>query len=84
MRIANNEFSNCRKAQILQYNKPMSENCTLTNEELIEKVKSLTGELCKTGGRSWSLRIPADANNDPDMLIFELCDRLEKATQCNL
>ena len=57
----------------------MAKTCTLTDEELIEKIKELPLELARTGGRSWCLRVPADANNDPDMLIFELCDRLEKA-----
>jgi hypothetical protein len=57
----------------------MAKTCTLTDEELIEKIKKLTIELARTGGCSWWIRIPADANNDPDELIFELCDRLEKA-----
>jgi len=57
--------------------------CRLTNEELIAKVRRINSELCKTGGRSWCLRIPADPNNDPDLLIEELCERLEKTQTRN-
>lgn len=57
------------------------EKCTLTDSELIEKAKSLVNKLAKTGGKSWSLRVPVDFNNDPDMIFIELCNRLDNSQQ---
>lgn len=57
------------------------EKCTLSDKELIEKAKELVSQLAKTGGKSWSLRVPVDFNNDPDMIFIELCKRLEDAQQ---
>ncbi len=54
--------------------------CTLSDAELIEKVRKINSDLCRTGAKSWTLRVPPDPNNCPDMLIEELCSRLEKAT----
>lgn len=51
--------------------------CTLTDQELVAKVKNWNSLLCKTGGKAWVLRIPADRNQDPDLLIAELCNRFE-------
>lgn len=45
--------------------------------QLIEKAKALISELAKTGGRSWSLRVPPDPENDPDMVFGEIARRLE-------
>lgn len=56
----------------------MKTGCTLTDEELINKVKEWISKLCRTGGRAWSLRVPVDPNYDPDILIIELCNRLEE------
>ncbi len=50
-------------------------NCTLTNEELIEKCYKWVSDLCKTGGKAWSLRVPPNFNNDPDILFCELIGR---------
>jgi len=50
--------------------------CTLSDKELVEKVNSIIQKLCETGGKSWSLRVPVDFNNDPDMLIIEMGKRL--------
>lgn len=54
----------------------MEHNCTLTNEELIERAQTWVHKLAETGGRAWNLRVPVDFNNDPDMLFIELCNRL--------
>lgn len=53
------------------------EYCTLNDDELINKAENLVRELSKTGGKSWSLRVPVDFNNDPDMIFLELCKRLK-------
>ena len=52
--------------------------CTLTDAELVAKIDEWNGKLCKTGGRAWCLRVPPDPNNDPDLLIAQLCKRFEK------
>jgi hypothetical protein len=51
---------------------------TLTNEQLIAKAKQWVKELCESGGRKWSLRVPVDLNHDPDVIFIELCNRLEE------
>jgi len=53
------------------------EKCTLNDLKLIEKCHEWIKKLCDTGGRSWSLRVPVDFNNDPDMLFAELIKRFE-------
>lgn len=59
--------------------------CTLTNEELIQKVDAWVTKLSASGGSAWCLRVPVDFNEDPDMLIIELSKRfsiaVEKATK---
>ena len=54
---------------------------TLTNEQLIAKAKQWVKELCESGGRKWSLRVPVDFNHDPDVIFIELCNRLEEYAQ---
>jgi hypothetical protein len=54
---------------------------TLTNEQLIAKAKQWVKELCESGGRKWSLRVPVDLNHDPDVIFIELCNRLEEYAQ---
>jgi hypothetical protein len=57
----------------------MEENkCTLTNAELIVKCNEWVSKLARTGGQAWTLRVPVDFNNDPDMLFCELGKRLEE------
>lgn len=51
--------------------------CTLSDKELIEKSNDWVSKLAKSGGNAWTLRIPVDFNNDPDMLFTELGKRLE-------
>ena len=50
--------------------------CTLTDEELIEKVDSLTDEMYKTG-QLHSRHIPARPNADYDLLVGELLMRFK-------
>ena len=51
--------------------------CTLTNKELIAKVRDWNSKLCKSNGKDWCLTIPPNPNNDPDFLLDELCMRFE-------
>lgn len=51
--------------------------CTLTDLELIDKVDEWVSKLAKSGGQAWTLRVPVDFNNDPDMLIAELIKRFQ-------
>lgn len=57
----------------------MKDKCTLNDKELLEKVSEWVSSLSKTGGKSWSLHVPVDFNNDPDMVISELCQRYSEA-----
>ena len=56
----------------------MSNECTLTDRELISKIDSINGALCKSGGKSWRLSVPPDVDNDPDLLIAEMTKRFER------
>ena len=49
--------------------------CNLTNEELANKVEAELDRLIKTGGRSFTMQIPARVNDDTDLLIAELLTR---------
>ncbi|MFA7361915.1 MAG: hypothetical protein WC139_12860 [Candidatus Kapaibacterium sp.] len=51
--------------------------CTLTDKELVEKIDKWNGKLLHTGGKAWSISVPPDLNNDPDLLLTELCKRFE-------
>lgn len=53
--------------------------CTLSDEELLQKVDEWNDKLCKTGAKAWTLSIPVNFNRDPDMLISELCKRFKQA-----
>lgn len=55
----------------------MSWETTLSDAQLIEKCNKLVTELTESGGKSWTLRVPADPNHDPDFLFAELLDRFE-------
>jgi len=54
---------------------------SMPDADLLAKVRARNSKLCKTGGAAWTLRVPVDFDNDPDMLIEELCKRLEEATR---
>jgi hypothetical protein len=51
--------------------------CTLSNDELCNKIDSFITELCITGGKSLSLSVPVNFNRDPDVLISELIKRFK-------
>lgn len=55
--------------------------CTLTDEQLIEKCFSLISKLCETGGRSWTLHIPVRLNEDPDVIFATVAQRLRDANR---
>jgi len=55
------------------------ERCTLTDLGLIERLDDWNSDLCKTGGKAWTLSIPVNFDNDPDMLISELIRRFKEA-----
>jgi hypothetical protein len=50
----------------------------LSDNELIEKCDEWVGKLCETGGRAWSLQVPANPEVDPDLLFSELIDRYKQ------
>ena len=54
--------------------------CELTNKQLIDKAKEWVKKLCETVGRAWTLKVPVDFNNDPDIIFTELCNRLDEST----
>lgn len=47
----------------------------LSDTELIAKCSDWISKLCKSGGKAWSLRVPVDFENDPDVLFSELIKR---------
>jgi hypothetical protein len=49
--------------------------CSLSDEELMKKCSDWIDKLCKSGGNAWTLRVPVDFNNDPDMLFCSLIER---------
>ena len=57
--------------------KYMETKCTLSNEDLINKSFEWVKKLAETGGNAWTLRVPVDFNNDPDILFTQLGDRLK-------
>lgn len=55
------------------------DKCPLEDNELCEKVEEWVTKLCSTGGRAWSLQIPVNFKEDPDILISELSMRFKEA-----
>jgi len=51
--------------------------CALSNEELLIKCEQWINDLCRSGGKAWSLHVPPEVNNDPDFLFSELIDRFK-------
>lgn len=51
--------------------------CTLTNEELLQKVDSITDEIYQSG-KIPTRHIPAQPNNDYDLLVGELLLRFKE------
>lgn len=48
----------------------------MTDEELIKKSRKWISDLCN-GLETWTMRIPAEPDHDPDLLWRECTDRLE-------
>lgn len=55
-------------------NKQLSK-CTLTDEQLTIKAELWISKLCETGGTAFTMQVPADTNNDTDMIFRELIMR---------
>lgn len=49
--------------------------CMLTDKELIDKCNEWVHILAESGGKRWSLQVPVNFNEDPDMLFTELANR---------
>lgn len=58
-----------------------ADKCTLSDTELIAMCNKWVDLLCKSGGKAWTLRVPADFNYDPDMIFIELIKRFERKNQ---
>lgn len=61
----------------------LKRECDLTDEALIDKCYQWISDLCKTGGRAWTLRVPVDMERDPDILFTELISRYKCALAKN-
>ena len=57
--------------------KPVLPEVPLSDSELVEKCSKWISELCRSGGRAWTLRVPVDMSRDPDILFSELIRRFE-------
>lgn len=53
------------------------QECTLSDQELIDKCEWWVHKLAESHGKAWTLRIPPDFNYDPDMLFIELVNRFK-------
>ena len=49
----------------------------MEDDELIAKAREMVNELCQTGGRSWTMRVPVDLERDHDMVFTRLINRFE-------
>ncbi len=54
------------------------QECTLSDEELIERGQEWVSKLARSGGKAWSLRVPVDFNHDPDMIFCEIIKRMKE------
>ena len=59
------------------------DKCSLSDIELIKKVSEWNTKLCDSGGKKWALQVPPNVNEDPDLLIQELCLRFQSLKQDN-
>lgn len=57
------------------------EYCTLTDQELILKAEEWIKTLINTGGRAWSLPVPAQPNKDVDLILSEVIQRFSLITK---
>jgi len=53
----------------------------MTDKELHDLVRTELSKLCKTGGKSLTMRVPPTVT-DTDMLISELLNRFKRLTVC--
>jgi len=60
------------------------DKCTLTNIELINRVEQELNKLIETGGKSFTMRVPAQVNNDTDLIISELLTRFKISVKAAL
>jgi transposase len=44
---------------------------------LIKTARNMVNELCDSGGRSWTMRVPVDLERDHDMIFTRLINRFE-------
>ncbi len=51
------------------------DKCKLNNVELIERCEKWIDKLSASGGRAWTLNVPANYSKDPDLLFTELINR---------
>ncbi len=61
-------------------NEVFSNACNLDNENLIKRCEDWVSKLAKSGGKAWTLQVPVNMNEDPDILICELCKRFKART----
>lgn len=52
--------------------------CTLSDEELARACEKELSDMCKTSGKSFTMRIPAQLNKDTDFLFSALIERFKK------
>lgn len=53
----------------------------MTNKELADLVSKEVTKMCRTGGKSFTMRVPANVK-DTDMLISELVRRFKVLSNC--
>ena len=51
---------------------------TLTDKELADKAEKLLDKLIKTGARSFTMRVPAQPNEDDDLIFATLIMRFRQ------
>lgn len=61
-----------------QYRNRPKHLCSLENDELIQVCTQWIQRLIDSGGREWSLNIPARPNSDPDLVLTELVERFKE------
>jgi hypothetical protein len=64
--------------------KPMTKNniqCTLTDAELSAKADQWIDELIASGGKSFTMQVPARPNKDTDLIFAELNNRFKAMLQ---
>lgn len=71
-----------KDAEIVDVPKKQPEKkCTLDDDALIEKASQWVSKLCESGGKDWTLNLPIDFNNDPDIIFNQLIRRFKKTKQ---